>query len=88
MCYTFLDMSVLLRVPLGLFVMCIGFLIVWKTETVYTWFGSIPFAEDKFGPGGSRFFYKLIGAGVVFIGIFIVTNIISDILEGFAGIFI
>mgnify|MGYP000415685019 CR=1 FL=1 len=49
------------------------------------WF-SIPFAEEKFGPGGTRFFYKLIGILTVFIGIFISTNIISSILESLAGI--
>lgn len=77
-------MSPLIRIPLGLFVMAIGFLIVKKTEKVYEWFGQIPFAEDKFGTGGSRFFYKLIGILTVFIGIFIATNVISDILESVA----
>lgn len=81
-------MSPLLRIPLGLIVMGIGFLIVWKTETVFEWFGSNDWAEQKLGPGQSRFFYKLIGVGVGFLGIFIVTNIISDILGGIAGIFI
>lgn len=79
-------MSPWLRIPLGLIVMAIGFWMVLKTETVLSWFGEVPFAEDKFGPGGSRFFYKLLGILVTFIGIFIATNIISDILESTARV--
>jgi hypothetical protein len=77
-------MSPLFRIPLGLLIMVVGFLIVFKTETVFRWFGEIPFAEAKFGTGGSRFFYKLIGVLVTFIGIFVATNVISDILGSLA----
>lgn len=77
-------MSTFFRIPLGLIVMVIGFYMVYKTEKFLEWFGAIPFAEDKFGPGGSRFFYKLLGTGTVFIGIFIATNVISDILTSLA----
>lgn len=66
--------------------MVIGFLMVKKTEVVLSWFGQVPFAEQKFGPGGSRFFYKLLGIAVTFIGIFVATNVISGILEDLAGL--
>lgn len=79
-------MSPFIRIPLGIFIMIIGFLMVKKTEVVLSWFGSVPFAEDKFGPGGSRFFYKLLGIAVTFIGIFVATNVISSILEDLAGL--
>ncbi len=79
-------MPVIFRVLLGLLVMAIGFWMVWKTEIVFSWFGVIPFAEEKFGDGGSRFFYKLLGIGTVFIGMFIATNIISDILLSIAKV--
>jgi hypothetical protein len=81
-------MPVFLRVPLGLAVMVIGFLIVWKTERVFEWFGTNDFAEKKLGPGQSRFFYKLVGTGVAFLGMFIATNVISDIFSSFANIFV
>ncbi len=81
-------MPVVLRVLLGLAVMAVGFWMVWRTEAVFSWFGEVPWAERKMGAGSSRFFYKLLGILVAFIGIFIATNIISDILSGFAGIFI
>ncbi len=76
----------LFRIPLGIIVMLIGFWMVLKTEKVLSWFGEVPFAEEKFGPGGSRFFYKLLGVLVTFIGIFIATNVISDILESTARV--
>lgn len=79
-------MSAYLRIPLGIFVMMIGFLIVSKTDVLLSWFGEVPFAEEKFGPGGSRFFYKLVGVLVSFIGMFIATNVISDILERIARV--
>lgn len=79
-------MSPLFRIPLGIIVMFVGFWMVLKTETVLSWFGEVPFAEEKFGPGGTRFFYKLLGILVTFIGIFIATNIISNILESVAGV--
>lgn len=79
-------MSPFLRVLLGLFVMIVGYFMVAKSEKVFEWFGQNEFAEKYFGYGGSRFFYKLIGILVVFIGIFIATNIISDILGGTAKI--
>ncbi len=77
-------MSPLFRIPLGLLIMLIGFLIVKKTEVFFSWFGEIPFAEKTFGSGGSRFFYKLIGILTTFIGIFVATNVISDILGSLA----
>lgn len=79
-------MSPFLRILLGIIVMVIGFYMVKKTEVFLEWFGSIPFAEDKFGPGGTRFFYKLLGVAITFLGIFIATNVISDVLTSIAKI--
>lgn len=79
-------MSPLIRIPLGLFVMFLGFLIVKKTDVFQSWFGRVPFAEEVFGMGGTRFFYKLLGIVVTFIGIFIATNVISGILADLAGL--
>lgn len=80
-------MNVFLRVPLGLAVMVVGFLMVWRTEKFQVWVGQIDWAEQKFGNGGTRTFLKLLGVGVAFFGIFIVTNIASDLFAGFASIF-
>ncbi len=80
-------MPVFLRILLGLAVAGIGFLFVWKTDKLRVWFGEIDWAEQHLGNGGTRLFYKLVGAGICFIGIFIATNIISDILNSFVSIF-
>ena len=64
--------------------MFVGFLIVKKTTVILEWFGRNEFAESKFGPGGSRFFYKLVGVGAAVIGMAIATNLITDWLEGLA----
>jgi len=61
---------------------------VWKTVVFQEWTGKIEFAEEKLGSGGTNTFLKLIGAGVCFIGVAIATNLISDILTGFAGFFV
>ena len=81
-------MSVFWRTLLGLAVMAVGFLMVWKTEYLMSWFGSVSWAEEHLGTGQSRFFYKLLGILVAFIGIFIVSNFISDILNAFANLFV
>jgi hypothetical protein len=73
-------MSPLFRIPIGLVVMVVGFYMVKNTDVLMAWFGRVPFAEDKLGAGGSRLFYKLLGIVIAFIGIFIATNVISDIL--------
>ena len=82
----YMHMSLLVRIPLGLIVMVVGFYMIKKTDVFFGGFGRIPFAEDKFGQGGTRFFIKILGIIVVFAGIFIITNIASDILGGLAGV--
>lgn len=81
-------MNPLLRILLGLIVVAVGFGVILKTDLVRTWFGEIAWAERKLGPGGTRMFYKLVGLAACVIGIFIATNIISDILYSFASIFV
>jgi hypothetical protein len=76
------------RILLGIVVMIWGFHMVWKTVFYFDIVGRIPFAENKFGHGGTDTFLKLFGIGMSFLGIFIITNIISDILGAFASIFV
>ncbi len=65
--------------------MIIGYFLVARSEKLFEWFGENAFAEKYLGYGASRFFYKLIGIIVVFIGIFMVTNVASDILRSLVG---
>lgn len=78
----------MLRVLLGFFIMGIGTLMVWKTIWFQDWVGQIDWAERKIGPGGTYTYLKLLGVIVIFVGIFVVTNIIGDILTSFAHIFV
>ena len=82
------SMSIFVRVPLGLVVMAVGFVMVWRTEKFQVWTGYIDWAEQKFGAGGTRFFLKIVGVLVAFFGIFIVTDIASDLLTSFASVFV
>jgi hypothetical protein len=81
-------MSPFLRVPLGIAIVAVGLHMVWKTDFYYNLSGPIPFGEKHFGTGGTRFLLKLIGVGVAFIGMFVITNLIGDILGGIAGVFV
>jgi hypothetical protein len=66
----------ILRILLGLALIAVGFVFVWKTEWFQQNVGSIAWAEDKMGTmGGSRLMYKLIGILVIVIGILIATNL-------------
>ena len=76
------------RVLLGLGVIGVGFLMVWKTTGFQDFFGSSDWAERKFGPGGTRTFYKLLGVLVAFLGMLIATNLISEVMQSFTGFFI
>lgn len=81
-------MSLLFRLPLGLLIIAIGFHMVWKTAVYQEWIGVIDWAEEKIGVGGTSTFIKLIGALICFIGMAVATDLISDILTSFAGIFV
>lgn len=77
-------MSPWIRIPLGIFVAFLGYLILKKTTVVQTWFGRIPIADQKLGPGGTHTAYKLIGAFIAFIGVAISTNLIRNMLQSLA----
>lgn len=81
-------MNVFFRILLGLVVMAGGFGIVLKTDLLRSWLGNVDWAEQHLGNGGTRLFYKLVGAGICFIGILIASNIITDIMVGIGSIFV
>ena len=67
---------------MGIIGIIIGFLIVWKTETMLRIFGRVGWAEAHLGTeGGSRLFYKLIGILVILAGVFAATNLLGGILN-------
>lgn len=61
---------------LGLLLAGFGFLMVWKTDKFYEFFGPLPVAEKYIhSEGGSRMLYKLIGVVLIIVGFMIFTNL-------------
>ena len=66
---------------LGLFLMVVGFMIVWKSESILSFFGPIGFFEKYLGSeGGSRLGWKLIGILFLFIGFLVTIGMINGFM--------
>ncbi|MEK7189213.1 MAG: hypothetical protein AAB671_01800 [Patescibacteria group bacterium] len=75
-----------MRIVVGIILVLIGFLLVWKTEAVVQFAGYSNWAESKLGTmGGTRLMYKLVGLGFIFAGLLAITNLHQGFLEGTAG---
>ena len=82
-------MQFILRVLLGFAISGVGYLVVWKTQTVVGWIGLSAWAEWHLaGFGGTTGMYKIIGIVVILIGFLVITGGYASILEGFAGLFV
>ncbi len=73
----------LTRILLGMVIGFVGFCFVWKTRFFYELLGSVPWADRTFGGGGTTTFYKLLGVGIIIIGVMIMTNLFEIIVGGF-----
>ena len=71
------------RIIIGLLIMTSGVFLVWKTEFFYGILGSVDWADRTLGGGGSRTFYKLLGVGIILIGVMVMTNLFELIIGGF-----
>lgn len=63
----------------------IGFYFVWKTRTIISTFGSIDWADQKLGGGGTQLMYKFIGLIIIFTGFMVTTNLWDAFLEATLG---
>jgi hypothetical protein len=75
-------------------IFCVGGVIfTFGADWIMRQFGRTDFAEEHLRfEGGSRFFYKLIGIGIIFVGFLILSNIHLTILNWigrtlFSGVF-
>ena len=59
---------------IALFMVALGFFLIWKTDWMMRSFGRIDWAERKLGSGGSWTFYKLVGLGFIFFAFLLVTG--------------
>ncbi|MBU1202663.1 hypothetical protein KKH39_01305 [Patescibacteria group bacterium] len=61
---------------LGLLIAVVGFIIVWQSNWLMINFGRIGWAEQHLGTeGGSRLFYKIIGAIIIITGFMWATDL-------------
>ncbi len=73
------------RILIGLVLIVVGFVFVWKTRKFIETFGSIPWADAKLGGGGTSLMYKAIGIFVILIGFLWATNLWNVFLEATLG---
>ncbi len=73
---------------IGILLVIIGFLIVWKSRKFIDFFGSISWAEAKLGGGGTNLMYKLIGLIMIFIGFIWATGLWNAFLNATLGNFL
>ena len=78
-------MNIFLRILIGMMVAGVGSFMVIRTETILGFFGTVDWAEQKLGGGGTRLFYKLLGILIVFVGFMIATNLWNAFLESTLG---
>lgn len=67
---------------IGLTVTALGVGMTWRADIALEFIGQSWWAERNFGPGGSRFLYKLIGILVSIIGIIVMTDLFDVIIGG------
>lgn len=73
------------RIIIGLLITIAGFLIVWKTRKITDTFGSIPWADQHLGGGGTALMYKMIGIVACLVGFLWMTNLWNAFLEATIG---
>ena len=80
-----LAMNIFLRIIIGLIVAGLGTYMVLRTVTILGFFGTVDWAEQKLGGGGTRLFYKLLGIVIVFTGFMVAANLWNAFLESTLG---
>ncbi|MBT4849435.1 hypothetical protein HON36_01145 [Candidatus Parcubacteria bacterium] len=72
------------NIIIGIILIGIGFLFVWKTEWLVINAGRIGFAEKFLGTsGGSRLMYKILGLISIIVGLLYMTGMQDDFLRWF-----
>lgn len=75
-----------MKYVIGIIVIGIGFLIIWKSDWLMNNFGRIAWAEEKLGmEGGTRLFYKLIGIVIIIFAFLYMSGAAESILNAIFG---
>lgn len=70
---------------IGLVILAVGVSMVVKTGSWLGFLGRNEWAEQKFGPGGSRLLYKIIGLIFCFLGILGITGLLNGFMTTTLG---
>lgn len=73
------------RILIGLVLVAVGFIIVWKTRKFIESFGSIAWADQHLGGGGTAIMYKGIGIVFILVGFLWATNLWNAFLSATLG---
>jgi hypothetical protein len=73
------------RILIGLLITALGVSLTFKTQWYMRILGRLPFAEKYMGGGGTRLFYKLLGALISIIGIIVMTDLFDNMMEWIVG---
>lgn len=74
-----------MRIIIGLLIIAAGALITIFNEKVFAIVGRVDWAEDKLGPGGSHFFFQIVGVIIAFIGMTVTFNFFGPIVMTVLG---
>ena len=75
-----------MTIVIGIILVVIGFLLVWKTHPIVDFAGHSDWAEQHLGTeGGTYLLYKLIGLLLIFFGLMAITGLHQGFLEGTLG---
>ena len=70
-----------MKIILGLIVIAIGFLLIWKSDWIVNNFGRVDWAEKHLGyDGGTRLLWKLIGLGIIILAMLYMFGFIGGII--------
>ena len=71
-----------MRYVIGLLVIAVGFMLVWKADWIVNNFGRVNWAEKYLGyDGGSRLFWKLMGIVVIFLSMLYMFGFIGGLID-------
>jgi len=66
----------------GLIIVALGFLMVWKANAIVETFGHVTWAEKYLGAdGGSRLFWKLLGLLGIILGFMYMFGLIGGVIQ-------
>lgn len=75
-----------MRYLIGLLIVGLGFLMVWKADWLVNSFGTMEWAEQHLSTeGGTRVFWKLLGIIVIIGAFFAMAGILQSIIGGTFG---